>query len=53
MYDEKSLRLKLIEFGFTKVESKTYGNSQYINDIKDVEGTRELYLSVYLEALKP
>jgi ubiquinone/menaquinone biosynthesis C-methylase UbiE len=53
MYDEKSLSKRLKESGFVKILSLTYGVSEYIKDIKDVEGTKESYLSVYLEALKP
>jgi hypothetical protein len=53
MYDEKSLRLKLSECGFEGIESLAYGVSKYINEIEDVEGTKESYLSVYLEAKKP
>jgi predicted SAM-dependent methyltransferase len=53
MYDEKSLGKKLKEYGFTNILSLEYGVSHYIPEIKDVEGTKESYLSVYLEAKKP
>ncbi len=53
MYDEKSLSIKIAEAGFTGLRSLVYGVSEYIPEIKDVEGTREHYLSVYIEALKP
>jgi predicted SAM-dependent methyltransferase len=53
MYDEKSLSNKLTEYGFRDILSLEYGVSQYIPEIKDVEGTKEAYLSVYLEAKKP
>lgn len=52
MYDEKSLGKKIKDAGFNDVRSFTYGVSEYISEIKDVEGTRESYLSVYLEAKK-
>jgi hypothetical protein len=52
MYDEKSLGKKMTEAGFTNILSLSYGDSKYIPGIKDVEGTKESYLSVYLEALK-
>ncbi|MEP6749374.1 MAG: methyltransferase domain-containing protein [Bacteroidota bacterium] len=52
MYDEKSLGKKIKEAGFKDVRSFTYGVSEYIPGIKDVEGTKESYLSVYLEAKK-
>ncbi|HRH49717.1 MAG TPA: methyltransferase domain-containing protein [Panacibacter sp.] len=53
MYDIKSLTLKFKEFGFVDIISLEYGISKYVNEITDVEGTKEAYLSVYLEALKP
>lgn len=54
MYDEYSLRKKFEAFGFRDTLSHSYGMSTYMKDaVKDVEGTRESYLSVYLEALKP
>ena len=52
MYDEKSLTKKMEEHGFVNIRSLSYGESQYIPEIKDVEGHKELYLSVYLEAKK-
>jgi len=52
MYDERSLSKKLQEHGFVDIRSASYGQSDYISSIKDVEGTKESYLSVYLEAKK-
>ena len=52
MYDEKSLAKKFREAGFNNILSLEYGVSKYIPEIKDVEGTTESYLSVYLEANK-
>ena len=52
MYDEKSLRSKLAQYGFSDILSLSYGESKYIAEIKDVEGTKESYLSVYLEGKK-
>jgi predicted SAM-dependent methyltransferase len=53
MYDEKSLTKKFEEKGFREIRSLSYGVSDYIAEIADVEGTSESYLSVYLEARKP
>ena len=53
MYDDKSLSKKIEENGFSDILSLEYGNSSYVADIKDVEGTAESYLSVYIEAKKP
>ena len=53
MYDEKSLTKKLKEKGFNEIRSLRYGVSDYIPQIADVEGSKESYLSVYLEAKKP
>lgn len=53
MYDEKSLSDRIRKAGFTGILSLEYGNSQYVKDIKDVEGKTESYLSVYIEAQKP
>ena len=53
MYDEFSLTKKLTEAGFTDILSLEYGRSQYLPNISDVEGDKESYLSVYLEARKP
>lgn len=52
MYDDKSLRKKLADKGFREIQSLTYGESTYLDTIKDVEGKEESYLSVYLEAIK-
>ncbi len=53
MYDEKSLKDRIKQVGFVDILSLEYGVSHYIRDIKDVEGKRESFLSVYLEAIKP
>lgn len=53
MYDKNSLQLKFQEFQFVDIVSLSYGISHSIAEIKDVEGTKESYLSVYLEAKKP
>jgi Uncharacterized protein conserved in bacteria len=52
MYDTKSLTKRFSETGFYEIQSFEYGISNIIQ-ITDVEGTREHYLSVYLEAKKP
>src|SRR5205807_2515581 len=52
MYDEKSLTNKFKQCGFKHILSLSYGVSNYIPEIKDVEGTKESYLSVYLEGKK-
>lgn len=51
MYDSKSLRLRFSIFVEPLLLS--YSISKYIPEIADVEGTKESYLSVYLEAKKP
>lgn len=51
MYDSKSLALRFKDFIHPRLQ--TYGVSDYIPEIKDVEGTKESYLSVYFEAKKP
>ncbi len=53
MYDDRSLLLKIKNAGFVSPYSLTYGESKFISEIKDVEGTKESYLSVYIEAKKP
>lgn len=53
MYDEKSLSKKLSDSGFNTILSMEYGKSKYINSILDLEGQKESYLSVYIEAKKP
>lgn len=50
MYDEKSLTIKLRTYGFNNIISQEYGISKFIPEIKDVEGSNEAYLSVYIEA---
>ena len=52
MYDEKSLSEKMKQYGFENILSLSYGESKYIPAIHDVEGTKESYLSVYLEGIK-
>ncbi len=52
MYDEKSLLYKLKNTGFQDILSFEYGISNYIKEINDVEGTKESYKSIYLEAIK-
>jgi len=52
MYDEKSM-MKLFELNaFKNMLSLEYGKSELIESIKDVEGTKESYLSIYIEAKK-
>ena len=54
MWDVYSLSEKFEQHGFKDLQSLEYGKSIYLSDcIKDVEGTQESYLSVYLEAKKP
>jgi len=53
MYDLKSLSILFEDIGFVDIKESRYGLSNYINDIKDVEGSSESYISVYLEARKP
>jgi predicted SAM-dependent methyltransferase len=52
MYDEKSLTKLFERSNFKNIQSLTYGNSSYIDEINEVEGTKESYLSVYIEAKK-
>ena len=52
MYDAKSLTLQFKQHGFSNIHNLEYGISNYITDIRDVEGTKESYLSVYIEAKK-
>ncbi len=49
----KALLKKLKDHGFIDILSLTFGDSKYIDEIKDVEGTKESYVSIYLEAKKP
>lgn len=53
MYDSKSMKLLLEEYGFVDIRFDIYGKSEYLDKIIDVEGTKESYLSVYIEAKKP
>ena len=52
MYDERSLIKKMKTFGYIELVSLEYGSSNLINEIKEVEGTKESYLSIYIEATK-
>jgi ubiquinone/menaquinone biosynthesis C-methylase UbiE len=52
MYDDKSLIHKMEAYGFKDLTSLSYGNSNLIQEIEEVEGTKESYLSVYIEAIK-
>lgn len=52
MYDKKSLINKIKSYGFVEINSLTYGVTNLIDEIKDVEGDKESYLSVYIEAKK-
>jgi len=52
MYDSKSIKLLLEEYGFVDIRFDSYGKSKYIDKIIDVEGNKESYLSVYIEAKK-
>ena len=52
MYDELSLGALLAQHGFRDIKSLTYGISDSIPEIKDVEGDREHYISIYKEARK-
>lgn len=52
MYDDKSLIHKMEAYGFKDSTSLSYGNSNLIQEIGEVEGTKESYLSVYIEAIK-
>lgn len=54
MYDEYSLKAKMEGAGFKDILSLDYGKSKYLSEqIRDVEGSTESYLSVYLEGRKP
>lgn len=53
MYDVLSLSKLLRLYGFTEVCESTYGESQYIPEIKQVEYTKEGVPAIYLEAKKP
>jgi predicted SAM-dependent methyltransferase len=53
MYDAKSMELLFKEYGFVDIIFCSYGKSDYIDRIHDVEGGKESYLSVYIEAKKP
>lgn len=54
MYDKFSLTERVSNVGFVDSMVMKYGESLYMPEcIKDVEGDKESYLSVYLEAKKP
>lgn len=50
MYDSASLSAMIRAEGFVDVRSGTYGCSEYIPEILDVENTKEGQPSIYLEA---
>lgn len=52
MYDDKSLAFRMKNAGFSQIRSCVYGESNYIQEIQDVEGAKESYLSAYVEAIK-
>ena len=52
MYDDISLSDRLAHYGFKNLKSLSYGISDLIPVIKDVEGSEESYLSVYIEGIK-
>ena len=52
MYDEKSMINLFKISGFNNIASLQYGISDLIECIGEVEGTRESYLSIYIEAIK-
>jgi predicted SAM-dependent methyltransferase len=52
MYDKNSLILKLKNNNFHSFKNLSYGKSLYINNINEVEGQNESYLSIYIEAIK-
>lgn len=52
MYDAKSLALRMDNAGFVNICESCYGVSNYLAEIKEVEGTSESYLSAYVEAKK-
>lgn len=53
MYDDRSLSRLFAKKGFININSHEYGKSSLIKNIFDVEGTKESYLSVYIEGQKP
>jgi len=52
MYDDKSLFSLVETCGFKDINFYSYGVSGSIEDIVSLEGTKESYLSIYLEAKK-
>jgi len=53
MYDSLSLSALLEKRGFVEIRLSTYGKSEYIPEINDVECTGEGIPSIYFEARKP
>lgn len=53
MYDSLSLKKILSDHGFKDIWEGTYGVSNYIAEIKEVEFTEEGVTSIYIEAIKP
>jgi SAM-dependent methyltransferase len=52
MYDQRSLREALEQADFVDVRESSYGKSEYVSEIRDVECTTEGIPSIYLEARK-
>ena len=52
MYDKYALQKKLRAHGFRAIKEGSYGQSFYIEEILEVENTREGVPSIYLEAVK-
>ena len=52
MYDEKSMFKLFEKHGFININILTFGDSRLIENIHEVEGANEHYLSVYIEAKK-
>jgi predicted SAM-dependent methyltransferase len=53
MYDALSLSKLMIEYGYTNFHESSYGLSSYIDEIQEVENTKEGVPSIYIEAIKP
>jgi hypothetical protein len=49
MYDPVSLMARLTDAGFNQLHFASYGHSEYLKDIKDVECTSEGVPSIYIE----
>ena len=52
MYDSLSLKKILSSFGFSNIYECSYGISSYIEEIQEVEFTKEGIPSIYIEAIK-